>query len=95
VRGIRYEDIPDLVEKALANPDPQALADARLICSQMVAPYIVDEPGVEEMSLTEMLVRARANGFGIEVEYPGLGESLGQMLRGEGRKVRSSSEQHV
>jgi predicted DNA-binding protein len=59
--GVRYEDIPDLVQEALANPDPVALAQAKLICAAMDAPYISDEDSDGELSEAERLVRERVS----------------------------------
>jgi len=57
--GIHDEDIPALVEAALANPDPRAIAEARLICASRPLPRLAPRPSsvAREISDVEHIVR--------------------------------------
>jgi hypothetical protein len=57
--GIRYEDIPALVEEALQNPDPKIVAQAREIASRLTTPYLHEADELRDLSEVELLMRAR------------------------------------
>lgn len=59
-RGLSPQDIPRLVEEALANPDPRAVAEAKLICAALRAEEAHAEPPLDatrELSDAEVWLR--------------------------------------
>jgi len=60
--NIKPEDIPRLVAEALTNPDPVVLAQAKLVCASLTAPFISREDDFgTELSDIELLFRNRSS----------------------------------
>lgn len=57
VAGRTIEDIPEIVEKALANPDPGAVAQAKLIVADLSKRYAASlcEPPAEDPALSTVV----------------------------------------